>query len=125
MRADFGGPIYALLLEGLASGARSGGDPGGALLKGLRKGVSDVELYGRAAAGDRTLLDALVPAVAAGEAGLAAMAAAASAGAAGTAGLRARAGRASYVAPANYDAKPDAGAAAVALAFAALARAFE
>ncbi|XP_050731638.1 triokinase/FMN cyclase-like [Eriocheir sinensis] len=72
----------------------------------LRAGAEAISKYGGASTGDRTLLDALVPAVEALEAAsdgddlkslLKAMAAAADEGARRTAGMKARAGRATYV----------------------------
>jgi dihydroxyacetone kinase len=89
-------------------------------------GVLAISRVGGAAPGMRTMLDALVPAVAACRAagGTAAAAAdAAAAGAEATRTMAARAGRASYVAPAALRAgdTPDPGAAAVAVALRAIA----
>ncbi|MDP4024831.1 dihydroxyacetone kinase subunit DhaK [Methylobacterium sp. NEAU 140] len=87
------------------------------------EGVARVRGYGGAAPGDRTLLDALVPALdALRTGGLAAAAEAARAGAAATAGMaRAATGRSSYLAAGDLAGVEDPGAAAVAAAFAALA----
>ncbi|XP_071528911.1 triokinase/FMN cyclase-like [Panulirus ornatus] len=97
---------------------------------GLRAGTSAIMEYGGATQGDRTMLDALVPALEALEAGdddqdlrtlLKAMAAAADEGAKKTARMRARAGRASYVRSENVRGE-DPGARAVAHLLQAMAR---
>lgn len=97
---------------------------------GLRAGTSAIMEYGGATQGDRSMLDALVPALEALEAGdddqdlrtlLKAMAAAADEGAKTTARMRARAGRASYVRPENVRGE-DPGARAVAHLLQAMAR---
>lgn len=104
---------------------------GTALLSGaswataLAQGVERVQFYGGAARGDRTLLDALVPAIDALQKGgdLGAAAQAARQGAEATAQLtRARAGRSSYVPAANLSGVQDPGAAAIAAVFAELAQ---
>lgn len=91
----------------------------------LAQGVARVEGYGGAKPGDRTLLDALIPAVEALATGdLDAAAGAASAGAEATARMdRAGAGRSSYLAAGDLAGVQDPGAAGVAEAFAALAKA--
>jgi dihydroxyacetone kinase len=91
----------------------------------LREGIRRVQEYGGAKEGDRTMLDALIPAVAALEGGgnpvLASKAA--TAGADRTASMtKARAGRSSYVREDALRGVPDPGAMAVAAVFAALAR---
>ncbi|HEU4410133.1 MAG TPA: dihydroxyacetone kinase subunit DhaK [Polyangiaceae bacterium] len=91
----------------------------------LREGVRRVQHYGGAEPGDRTMLDALVPALDALEAGggVAAAALAAREGAARTASMaRARAGRSSHVREDALRGVPDPGAVAVAAAFEALSR---
>lgn len=90
----------------------------------LAQGVARVQGYGGAKPGDRTLLDALVPAVEALKGGgLIAAAEAARAGAEATARMeRAGAGRSSYLAAGDLAGVQDPGAAGVADAFAALAR---
>jgi dihydroxyacetone kinase len=91
----------------------------------LRAGVQRIEEYGGAHEGDRTMLDALVPALAVFEAGgdLEAAAKAASEGAARTASMtKARAGRSSYVRADALRGVPDPGAMAIATVFDALAR---
>lgn len=87
-------------------------------------GAQRIQRYGGAAEGDRTMLDALLPAARAfAESGsLAAAAAAAAKGAESTAAmLAARAGRASYVPPEALRGVPDPGAVAVARVLGALA----
>ncbi|WP_037914861.1 dihydroxyacetone kinase subunit DhaL [Actinacidiphila yeochonensis] len=102
------GPLYGTLLRraGKELGDAAAVD-GAALRDALRAGVAGVAQLGGAAAGDKTMLDALLPAVDAMGAALddgggtaAALAAAASAadeGALATVPLRARKGRASYL----------------------------
>lgn len=107
---------------GAATVARAGEatDWAGALREGLRR----IQQYGGANEGDRTMLDALVPAVGALEAGagLAGAARAAKLGAERTAAMKtARAGRSSYVPEASLEGVPDPGAVAFARVFEALA----
>jgi len=89
------------------------------------KGIAAVQHYGGARLGDRTMLDALVPAIDALEQGsLEAAAAAAQRGADATASMtKAHAGRSSYVTATNLKGVRDPGATAVALAFLAAAAA--
>ena len=96
---------------------------GAALPAALSEGLDRIRFYGGAAPGDRTMIDALAPALAALAAGgLPAAAAAAEAGAAATASMgTARAGRAAYLGGTDLTATPDAGAQAVAAVFRALA----
>ncbi|NVN04728.1 dihydroxyacetone kinase subunit DhaK [Asaia spathodeae] len=92
--------------------------------EGLQKGAAQMQAYGGAHAGDRTMLDALLPAIEALNAGksLAAAATAARAGADATRSMKARAGRASYI-PADQLADiPDPGAEAIAVLFESLAK---
>ncbi|WP_407526481.1 dihydroxyacetone kinase subunit DhaK [Methylobacterium oryzisoli] len=107
-----------------AAGAAFGA--GATLPAALRAGLDRVQHYGGAQAGDRTMVDALEPAIAAlarGE-GIEGAAAAARAGAQATAAMRsARAGRASYLAGTELAGIVDPGAEAVARVFEALARA--
>ncbi len=104
-----------------AVGARLGTSPvwGAA----LEHGVERVEEYGGARLGDRTMLDALVPAVEAlRTSGLAAAARAATEGAERTATMiKAGAGRSSYVREEALRGVPDPGAVAVAAVLAAIA----
>ena len=104
---------------------------GGALAAGagwpaaLAQGVERVQFYGGAAPGDRTLLDALLPAVAVLQKGgeLRAAAQAARQGAEATAQLsRARAGRSSYLPAAHLYGVQDPGAVAIAEVFETLQR---
>jgi dihydroxyacetone kinase len=91
----------------------------------LREGLRRIQEYGGANEGDRTMLDALGPAVTSLEKGegLAAAAAAAQRGANHTASMTsARAGRSSYVPEASLQGVPDPGAVAFAKVFEALAR---
>ncbi|MCJ2143081.1 dihydroxyacetone kinase subunit DhaK [Methylobacterium sp. E-066] len=91
----------------------------------LAQGVARVRNYGGAGPGDRTLLDALIPALEALKSGgLDPAAAAARTGAAATARMdRAATGRSSYLAAADLAGVEDPGAAGVAAAFEALAAA--
>jgi triose/dihydroxyacetone kinase / FAD-AMP lyase (cyclizing) len=115
----------ASLAKSDASGAPEEGEPArwaAALSEGLRR----VQHYGGASEGDRTMLDALLPAARALEAGegLTAAATAARRGAERTATMaRAHAGRSSYVPEAALLGVADPGASAFAAVFEALARA--
>jgi dihydroxyacetone kinase len=91
----------------------------------LRAGARRVQEYGGAQEGDRTMLDALLPAIAVLEArsDLVAASKAANDGAARTASMtKARAGRSSYVRADVLSGVPDPGAMAVAAVFEAVAR---
>ncbi|TNC11376.1 DAK2 domain-containing protein [Methylobacterium terricola] len=115
------GVLMAIFAEATGSGLAQGkGWPAA-----LEAGVVRLQAHGGARPGDRTLLDALVPALQAlPTGGLAAAARAAEAGAAATARMtRAATGRSSYLAAADLAGVEDPGAVAVARAFAALARA--
>ena len=96
----------------------------GAGLKGaLRAGLDRIKSVGGAGLGDRTMIDALEPALDAFDDGPAAVAKAARAGADKTASmLQAKAGRSSYVSAGQLDGHRDPGAHAVALMFEALAK---
>jgi dihydroxyacetone kinase len=90
----------------------------------LREGVRAMQRYGGAQEGDRTMLDALIPAVTVLEAGgdTRAAASAARRGADATAAMsRANAGRSSYVREESLRGVPDPGAVAVAAVLEALA----
>lgn len=104
-----------------AAGSALAGGAGWA--EALGQGVARVQDYGGARPGERTLLDALVPAVDALNGGdLAAAASAARAGAEATARMEhAGAGRSSYLSAGDLAGVQDPGAAGVAIAFAALA----
>lgn len=125
--AGTSGAIYAILFSAAARGVGAVADPA-AWVAALASGVDAVCEYGGAQRGDRTLLDALGPALdvcgaladgADFAATLRAAAEAAEQGARDTAAMRAHAGRASYVAPERAT-EPDAGATAVAIAVRAM-----
>ncbi len=104
-----------------AAGDASAGGAG--TVDALGAGLQRVRQVGGAAPGDRTMIDALAPALAGLRDGLAAAARAARAGADHTATItRARAGRASYVAAGQLAGHNDPGAEAVALLFEQLAQ---
>ncbi|MFP8886424.1 dihydroxyacetone kinase subunit DhaL [Streptomyces mangrovi] len=118
------GPLYGTLLRrtGKALGAEDSVDPG-RLREALRAGVEAVAQLGSAARGDKTMLDALYPAVEAlGDSGddFGAARRAAEEGAAATVPMRARRGRASYLGERSVG-HQDPGATSSALLFAALA----
>jgi len=118
-----GGSSGILLSIGAAAMAAVVGTPPD-WARALAEAARRIMQYGGAHAGDRTMLDALLPAIASLEAGqsLAAAAAAAREGAERTAAMtKANAGRSSYVPDAALRGIPDPGAAAIAHAFAALA----
>jgi len=95
---------------------------GAALPDALLTGLAQMKHYGGAVPGDRTLIDALQPALEAlKNAGLAAAAQAAEQGAKATAQMgKARAGRSSYVGSDNLEGVEDPGAVAVAGVFKAI-----
>lgn len=96
---------------------------GASVQKALVDGLDRVSQVGGASVGDRTMIDALAPALDALPSGIAAAAAAARTGADSTAGIhRAKAGRAAYVPEENLKGHNDPGAEAVALLFDALAK---
>ena len=98
----------------------AGGD---ALPSALHHGLEKMKQYGGAQLGDRTLIDALQPAIEAMVAGksLAEVAEAAQQGSEATASMgKAKAGRSSYLNSDNLNGVPDPGAVAVARVFAAL-----
>ncbi len=90
--------------------------------KALSEGLERVSQVGGAVAGDRTMIDALQPALQALPSGIGKAAAAARSGADNTANIRrAKAGRAAYVPEENLIGHNDPGAEAVALVFEGLA----
>lgn len=114
------GVLLAIFFAAAGTAATNGESWALALQSGLRK----MQEYGGANPGDRTMIDALEPALAAlaGGSTLAEAAAAARRGADATAKMRdARAGRASYVSSSHLNGVADPGAEAVALLFEALA----
>ncbi len=97
---------------------------GATLPAALAKGLERMQSYGGAKLGDRTMIDALAPAIEAlSNSGADAAAEAATSGAALTATMtKAGAGRSSYVNASNLTGVQDPGATAVALAFTAVAK---
>ncbi len=116
------GVILAIFFNAAGDACASGATVENALKEGLKR-VSEV---GGAMVGDRTMVDALAPALDALSEGLPASAAAARAGADSTASIHtAKAGRAAYVPSENLKGHNDPGAEAVALLFEGLANATE
>ncbi|WP_193141446.1 dihydroxyacetone kinase subunit DhaK [Meridianimarinicoccus sp. MJW13] len=112
------GVILAIYFNAAGDACAKGAPVPRALVDGLTR-VSQV---GGAQVGDRTMVDALAPALEALPQGIAAAAAAARAGADSTAAIhRAKAGRAAYVPEENLKGHNDPGAEAVALLFEGLA----
>ncbi|WP_340117689.1 dihydroxyacetone kinase subunit DhaK [Pelagibius sp. 7325] len=112
------GVILAIYFNAAGDACANGQTVHQALREGLRR-VSEV---GGAQVGDRTMIDALAPALEALEHGLSAAAAAARTGADSTAAIhRAKAGRAAYVPEKNLQGYNDPGAEAVALLLEGLA----
>ena len=108
------GVLLAIFFAAAGDASASGKDAIGALKAGLAR----VQQVGGAQPGDRTMVDALLPALEALHLGLGEAARAARAGADATAQItRARAGRASYLAEASLAGHNDPGAEAVALLF--------
>ncbi|MFF4547042.1 dihydroxyacetone kinase subunit DhaL [Streptomyces sp. NPDC001435] len=117
------GPLYGTLLR--RTGKALGDDSevsAGQLAEALRAGVDGVMALGGAAPGDKTMIDALVPAVDALGDGFTAARAAAEEGAVATIPLQARKGRASYLGERSIG-HQDPGATSSALLIAALAEA--
>jgi dihydroxyacetone kinase len=116
------GVILAIFFGATGDACANGHPTGASLLKGLER-ISEV---GGARLGDRTMIDALQPALEALNDGMDAAARAARTGADGTAQIgRAKAGRASYVPEENLIGHNDPGAEAVARLFEGLARALK
>ncbi len=112
------GVILAIYFNAAGDACAGGATVEKALLEGLQR-VGDV---GGAKVGDRTMIDALAPALDALPKGIAAAASAARAGANATAQIvKAKAGRAAYVPSDNLAGHNDPGAEAVALLFEGLA----
>ena len=108
------GVLMAIFFAAAGDAASAGQTMRGALQAGLHR----MQEIGGAAVGDRTMVDALSPALDALEKGLAASAQAARQGAALTAKMTtAKAGRSSYVSEAQLDGHTDPGAEAVARLF--------
>ncbi|GHD86058.1 dihydroxyacetone kinase subunit DhaL [Streptomyces naganishii] len=119
------GPLYGTLLrrtgKALGDAPEVGEDQ---LAEALRAGVDGVMTLGGAAPGDKTMVDALMPAVDALGDGFAAARAAAEEGAVATTPLQARKGRASYLGERSIG-HQDPGATSSALLIAALAEVAE
>ncbi|MFF7051205.1 dihydroxyacetone kinase subunit DhaL [Streptomyces griseorubiginosus] len=117
------GPLYGTLLrrtgKALGDAAEVSAEQ---LTEALRAGVEAVTTLGGAAPGDKTMIDALVPAVDALGSGFAAARTAAEQGALATTPLQARKGRASYLGERSIG-HQDPGATSAALLIAALAEA--
>ncbi|MFJ2605523.1 MULTISPECIES: dihydroxyacetone kinase subunit DhaL [unclassified Streptomyces] len=115
------GPLYGTLLRRTGKALGDAGEVSEAeLASALRTGVDAVRTLGGAAPGDKTMIDALVPAVDALGAGFAAARTAAEQGALATTPLQARKGRASYLGARSIG-HQDPGATSSALLIAALA----
>ncbi|MFJ5151600.1 dihydroxyacetone kinase subunit DhaL [Streptomyces sp. NPDC088353] len=115
------GPLYGTLLRRTGKALGDSAEVSEKqLAEALRAGVDGVMTLGGAAPGDKTMIDALVPAVDALGDGFAAARAAAEAGAEATTPLLARKGRASYLGERSIG-HQDPGATSSALLIAALA----
>jgi len=112
------GVLLAIFFSAAGDAAAGGEDATGALMRGLER----IQQVGGAAPGDRTMIDALAPALSALSEGWPAAADAARAGADRTATItKAKAGRAAYVPEQNLKGVTDPGAEAVARLFEHLA----
>ncbi|MDL5199849.1 dihydroxyacetone kinase subunit DhaL [Streptomyces sp. ALI-76-A] len=119
------GPLYGTLLRRTGKALGDAGEVGEErFAEALRAGVDAVRTLGGAAPGDKTMIDALVPAVDALGDGFAAARAAAEEGALATTPLRARKGRASYLGERSVG-HQDPGATSASLLIAALSAAQE
>ena len=117
------GPLFGLLFQSLGTRAARSDSYIDALRFGISDGLAAIARVGEAEVGDRTMVDALAPAVEALSGGgddVAAMVSAAVDGALSTAALRARRGRASYLGERAVG-HPDPGAVGVALLLCVLA----
>jgi dihydroxyacetone kinase len=120
------GPFYAIALTRAAVALRGIDEPNEADWRNaLAAGIAAIAELGGAARGDRTMLDALIPALEAWDAaipkGFADAASAATRSAVATADMRPRQGRASYLSS-RAAGVPDGGAVAVAMWMGAIAR---
>jgi dihydroxyacetone kinase-like protein len=117
------GPLYGTLLRRTGKALGDAGEVGAEqLAEALRAGVDAVMTLGGAAPGDKTMIDALVPAVDALGDSFAAARTAAEEGAVATTPLQARKGRASYLGERSIG-HQDPGATSAALLIAGLAEA--
>lgn len=113
------GVLLAIFFAAAGDASASGSD----LIDALSAGLERVQQVGGAQPGDRTMIDALAPALAGLRQGIGQAAQAARKGADLTATIRrARAGRASYLSEASIHGHSDPGAEAVALLFEEIAR---
>jgi len=125
------GPLYGSALRAMGKALREPAPSGESLRAALAEGLAAIQRLGAAVPGDKTMVDAYAPALAAfeealqkGETAAAAAARAADAaeeGARATASLQARKGRASYLGPRSVG-HQDPGATSTALMFRALAK---
>lgn len=116
------GGSSGVLLAIFFSGASQSVSEGASWQDALAAGLATMMTHGGAAPGDRTMIDAIAPALAALPKGLGAAAKAARAGADATARMpSARAGRSTYVPASHLEDVPDPGAEAVALLLEGLA----
>lgn len=130
MRKSIGGtsgPLYAAFAIAAAQSVADGGADSATLVRAFSAGADAIKRLGGADAGDRTMLDALLPAAAAMVAGtiaeqLSSAAAAARSGAERTATMQPRRGRSSYIGDRALG-HPDPGAVAIALWLEAAAKA--
>lgn len=123
--AGSSGPFYATALLRASAALREVPQPEAAdWLAALEAGIAAITELGGAKAGDRTMVDALLPALAAGRSGtdMAGIAAAAQSGAEATSGMHPALGRASYLGDRAVG-TPDGGAVAVSIWLRALAEA--
>ncbi|MGW0335758.1 dihydroxyacetone kinase subunit DhaL [Streptomyces sp. NPDC003011] len=119
------GPLYGTLLRRTGKALGDAGEVDGEqFAEALRAGVDAVRTLGGAAPGDKTMIDALVPAVDALGDGFAAARSAAEEGALATTPLQARKGRASYLGERSVG-HQDPGATSASLLIAALSEAGE
>jgi len=118
------GPLFGLLFQSVGAAWKDGDLAVGTLSEGISAGLGAIQRVGEASLGDRTLVDALAPAVDALSAGRSFVDAARAAieGARATAGLRGRMGRASYIGE-RVIGHADPGAVGIALLLSAFAEA--
>jgi dihydroxyacetone kinase len=117
------GGSSGVLLAIFFSAASQSASGGATWQNSLSAGLAKMMAYGGAKPGDRTMIDAIAPALTALSSGLDEAAKAARAGADATARMpSARAGRSTYVSSSHLEGIPDPGAEAVAMLFEGLAR---
>lgn len=117
------GGSSGVLLAIFFSAASQSASGGATWQNSLSAGLAKMMAYGGAKPGDRTMIDAIAPALTALSGGLDEAAKAARAGADATARMpSARAGRSTYVSSSHLEGIPDPGAEAVAMLFEGLAR---